>query len=134
MDRFTSICQRLCNLPCCKRSDKDEPKHRRDEAAWQQARARQTVLEKAYPVSDDRAARRRRYELDMLLLFRLYHHKRFHRQIPPDMDDKTRQSLTRLIVFTCAVPPPRGEELGASRDGRVRGGGGEEGYLTELAR
>lgn len=125
MDGFTSIYQRLCNLPCCSRRKEEESSHH--EKAEQQ-NAQKRIMEKEYPVSDPAEARLK-YEINMLLLYRLYNHKRFHKLISEDMNEKTRHSLTRLIVFKCTLPG-QWEKQRASRDlFRV----GKEDYLTELA-
>lgn len=127
MDRFSSICQRLCNLPCCNRRESAESTLRTPEQ--EQENALKKIMGKEYPVSDP-AAERRKYEINMLLLFRLYNHKRFHKQIPQNMNEPTHDSLTRLIVFTNTMPghwEKHRESRGLFRVGR-------EEYLTDLAR
>lgn len=148
MDRFTSICQRLCNGPCCTEVENEldslgkrardnvlPPGMKKEDAASAekpkpQTQAQQialkTVLEKEYP-STDPFAQRRKYQINMYLLFRLYIHKRFHKLIPGEMDDKARYSFNRLIGFTNSMICTGGR--GARLLFRV----GREGCLTELA-
>lgn len=124
MDGFTSICQRLCNLPCCNRRQGKGFSHH---GTTEQQNAQKSIMKKEYPIPDP-AEEQSKYEINMLLLFRLYNHKRFHKLISKDMDDKTQQSLTRLIVFKCTVPR-QSEKNRASRTlFRVE----REEYLTEL--
>ncbi|KAL8717528.1 MAG: hypothetical protein Q9225_005235 [Loekoesia sp. 1 TL-2023] len=111
MDRFTSICQRLCNLPCCNRRESEDSNTRTPEQ--EQENALKKIMEKEYPISDPAAERRK-----------------FHKQIPQNMNEPTHESLTRLIVFTNTVPghwEKRRESRGLFRIGR-------EEYLTDLAR
>ena len=85
-------------------------------------------MELEYPPSDP-AAERRKYEINMLLLFRLYNHKRFHKQIPREMHENAQASLTRLIIFTNTMPGHWAKHRESRGLFRVE----KEGYLTELA-
>ncbi|KAI4206544.1 MAG: hypothetical protein LQ346_001034 [Caloplaca aetnensis] len=70
------------------------------------------------------------YEINMFYLFRLFNHKRFHKLIPGDLDEKTQLSLNRLIHFNEHLPG-----AGAKRQrARTRFRVGKEEYLTALAK
>ncbi|KAL8835000.1 MAG: hypothetical protein Q9170_003490 [Blastenia crenularia] len=91
--------------------------------------ALEKIMEKEYPASDP-DSEHHKYEINMLLLFRLYNHKRFHKQIPHEMSQRTQESLTRLIVFTTTMPG----HWEKHRESRSLFRVGREGYLTELAK
>ena len=61
------------------------------------------IMETDYPVSDP-SADRRKYEMNMLLLFRLCIAKKYHKQIPEEMSEKTQESYRRLLCFIHTVP------------------------------
>ncbi|KAL9010087.1 MAG: hypothetical protein Q9173_004943 [Seirophora scorigena] len=89
-----------------------------------QAMALQTVIGKDHPPTD-LWARRRRYELNLYFLLRLYGHKRRHGLIPPEMDDKTGSSYNQLVGFAASM------RSAAKYDAFFRVG--KEECLTELA-
>ncbi|KAI4227275.1 MAG: hypothetical protein L6R36_002544 [Xanthoria steineri] len=63
-------------------------------------------MEIDYPASDP-SADRRRYEMNMLLLFRLSVARRYHKQIQGEMNDETKESLRRLLFFIHTIPDLR---------------------------
>ncbi|KAI4124856.1 MAG: hypothetical protein LQ338_004582 [Usnochroma carphineum] len=87
-----------------------------------------TVMEKEYPPVNP-AAMRRMYEINMNLLYRLYHHKTFHKLIPEEKNERTQESYTRLLDFVHMMPEAWERRREAGRLFRVR----KEGYLTDLA-
>ncbi|KAL8971341.1 MAG: hypothetical protein Q9197_003328 [Variospora fuerteventurae] len=93
-----------------------------------QAIALHTIMEKEYPQPAHALAARRKYEINLYLLFRLYGHKRCHGLIPQEMDARTQASYDQLAHFTISMRFPAGYD-----DDLFQGGGEEEGYLTELA-
>lgn len=82
-------------------------------------------METDYPASDP-SADRRRYEMNMLLLFRLSVARRYHKQIPRKLNEKTQESLRRLLLFIHTLPDLRRvyEEYRRER---------HEVFLTDLA-
>ncbi|KAL8938920.1 MAG: hypothetical protein Q9216_003640 [Gyalolechia sp. 2 TL-2023] len=126
MKGLISICQRLCNFPCSNRRENEESNHHKRS---EKENAQKTKLEKMYPVGD-MFDEQRKYEINMLLLYRLYHHKTFHKKILPDMNEKARRSLTQLIVFK-RIMPEHWKKHRIARD-LFRVGGDE--CLTALAK
>ncbi|KAI4146168.1 MAG: hypothetical protein L6R39_003559 [Caloplaca ligustica] len=123
---FPSISQVLCTLPCCQRRGSEATP--RPQPAVQGV-ALGSVLGAGYPPTDP-AAERRKYEVNMHLLFRLYHQKTFHKLIPKAPDGRTRESYVRLVALVNTMPGAAEKRHKAGQIWRV----GKEGYLTELAK
>ncbi|KAL8760846.1 MAG: hypothetical protein Q9184_002981 [Pyrenodesmia sp. 2 TL-2023] len=73
---------------------------------------------------------KRKYEIHMFFLFRLYNHKRFHKLIPEVLDEKTHLSLNRLIHFKEHMPGAGAKQ----KEARTLFQPGKEEYLTALAK
>ncbi|KAI4115358.1 MAG: hypothetical protein LQ345_004017 [Seirophora villosa] len=130
--QITTISQRICEKACCKDlgfndhealldlwarafaagtmedavvnrgKGKRMEKRKAESPTEDQAIALQTVIGKDRPPTD-LWARRRRYELNLYFLFRLYSHKRRHGLIPPEMDDKTGSSYNQLVGYLASL-------------------------------
>ncbi|KAL8806175.1 MAG: hypothetical protein Q9200_005141 [Gallowayella weberi] len=82
-------------------------------------------METDYPACDPTAVKRR-YEVNMLLLFRLFITKRFHGEIAEEMDDGIQASLRRLLLFTNTIPQVSKRDHESRQDGH-------QAFLTDLA-
>lgn len=156
-DRWPPISQVLCTLSCCRTRGTGHPDLKRfaeqsvppthvpgtlsccelqetkppDLGMATQTNTLSTAMDLGRP--DTEAAgdvERDEYEINMFYLFRLFNHKRFHKLIPGDLDEKTQLSLNRLIHFNEHLPG-----AGAKRQrARTRFRVGKEEYLTALAK
>ncbi|KAL8715948.1 MAG: hypothetical protein Q9220_000615 [cf. Caloplaca sp. 1 TL-2023] len=73
-----------------------------------QTTALRRILETEYKI-DDPSIAVRDYEINMIVLFRMFNARKFHGEIPREMDDKTRMSFKRLLMFINSVPKARAE-------------------------
>ncbi|KAL8948412.1 MAG: hypothetical protein Q9222_005401 [Ikaeria aurantiellina] len=79
---------------------------------------------------DDPSTALRNYEINMILLFRLFNTKKFHGEIPKEMNDKTRMSFQRLLMFINTIPKAQAEYQKRRENLMKR----SESCLTELVR
>ncbi|KAI4247453.1 MAG: hypothetical protein L6R40_001401 [Gallowayella cf. fulva] len=122
MERLCSLHRRFLRWLSSRRLKRGHP----DPETSKQEAALRKIMETHYPAYDP-SADRRRYEINMLLLFRLFITKRFHHQLPEHMDDKTQESLRRLLLFTNTIPGV-GKRYQESRRRE-----GQEAFLGDLA-
>ena len=102
MEKKFSLRQRCCSWLLSSRREEPQPVS----ASPNQVTALKKIMETEYPTSDP-SADRRRYEMNMLRLFRFSVAKRYHKQVTRQMDEKTQGSLRRLLLFIHTIPDLR---------------------------
>ena len=102
MEKKSSLRQRCCSWLSFGRAKNDHS----PSASPNQVTALARIMETDYPASDP-SADRRRYEMNMLLLFRLFVARRYHKKIEGEMNDETKESLRRLLLFIHTIPDLR---------------------------
>ncbi|KAL9583109.1 MAG: hypothetical protein Q9212_002903 [Teloschistes hypoglaucus] len=112
-----------------------EGDQRSSPAAKRQEKAMRKIIESDYAPTDP-SVERRKYEINMLLLFRDIQIKHFQKQLPMNVDVHNLDSYKRLVAFVNNIPA-RDAKYQASRRLFIKDKGlfseGKEHYLTELA-
>ena len=124
MEKKSSLRRRCITWLSSSRAKNDQPPLV-PPASPNQVTALAKIMETDYPASDP-SADRRKYEMNMLLLFRLSVARRYHKQIPNEMNDKTQESLRRLLLFIHSISDPKRVYKGYRREEH-------EAFLTDLA-